>query len=628
MKVPLRELFQRQQVYTSNTDPVIRLGALYRLAQRNDDAYVTAELTRVLASLEGCLSQSADDDNLVFGLHASVLLAQRNVFDGVNWILDHVTSPTLGVRALAETALRNCTQFPLAVIMAQTFDLSASTARDRVSNLMMRSEDDLFAVAQQPEPEQQAALTTLTDDLTHLTSLPYRAGRHLGLGIVMTRAELRDRGYRYTGFIGLDRADQPPLILPYELPDILNRPDRHAQNRVLRNLGWVTYRTLVVYTTDEQLEALALYVLPFAPLTSTELEAAIARLAAPAHGAQIAVVMQVQQQPGGGGGYRLLTTSGQALWQKHRVDQQQIGDCFLLHERNDWPLWTRHRVNPEARGHVLEQFFNSTPSAFGVTLEMVERQDGLNVRVVRAIDGEERLRRVSQPVAPGTLVYWAASEDGKLFPSLIPDQRIEGGCPQCFGARYHLCDECAGEAHVTCPACQGSQRVTCPECDGSSKTSCGHCDGTGQRRVVCNGCNGAGHWTSDCSNCSGTGIYSGSCRVCNGTGRYADSGRLCKACGGAGRFSSQCRRCQGQGKVTRECRYCNGTGERTVTCRTCNGTGAWNCRACRGTGQVRCGCEYGRIICPTCDGCRVTPCVCDGLQRGRIVPTVVAVETL
>ena len=687
----LRGRFQSAEALSAGEDPLVRLGALYHLGQKADLPEVRQKLLDLIGPAKPSTGRQSSPEETLFSLHAAVVLAQHGAFEGVEWILHQLhTAPTREERALAETALRNCSQFPLAVLLAQSLELSGLDAlTGQMEDLMRSSEDELSAFGQKPGEEQLQRSSTLKTQIHGLRKVPRRAGRELVLGTVISWPIQRDFGYRFTGFVSVDRTGSPPLIVPFDLADVLNRDDRPMQQRYLLNRAG--RRAIVAYNTSGNYEVQALYILPFAPLSEDEMEQVMTELALSSEGLDVAVVV-VRWSDERGSKYRLLTTSGHTSVQFYRADQQRIGNCFLVHDLNSKPLSTRYQLSEaniaqvvrnfihhteidqatEAntvknrhylvtrlgkavtwlgelpkdfvymveetesgrfvfhlpgnlwratdRSDILQSFFEKRQDAFGAVLETFKWQDGtLRARVVRAEDGEQKLKPIAEPVQLGTVAYWTKNDKNESFANIILDQRIEGGCTHCFGTQYRICAECAGRGKVTCPDCDGTRFTTCSNCGGDGKEACGHCDG-GQRTITCRNCGGTGTWEADCRNCSGSGTYSGTCKVCQGSGTYADTGRTCRACGGDGSFTASCRRCSGTGSISGTCKRCEGQGNWTEECRTCGGSGRWDCRACHGRGEVPCDCDYGNVTCGTCNGSRISRCDCLGARPGKVVP--------
>lgn len=666
----LRERFQSEEAFQPGEDPLVQLGALYHLGWMGEQVDVQRRLLQWLNVPE---DGAGDDAAILFSLHAAIILAQQNVFEGMEWIVRQLTNAqSRDQQILAETALRNCSQFPLAVLLAQAIDLSGShSPSEQIASLMRLSEDDLFALAQRTQEDQNRALEDLIARLHALHDIPRRLGREIALGTVISRPVQKDFGYRYTGFVSVNSPSSQALVVPYDLSDVLNRDDRHVRQNVWQMLSQPGRRAIVVYDNDGNHEVQALYALPFAPLPTDELEQMIADLALESAALDIAVV--IGWTDADRRFYRMITATGQSRTEGYRSEQQRIGDCFLIHPLNSKPLSTRYRVDEttfrqivgrfaqitpldlavhinsrknrhffitrdgdnisksgelledlvyiveasergkfvfhlpdspwqlEDRSRVFQSFFTHQPQAFGVVLEVFEWDDGtLRARVVRTESGDQKLMPIQRPLASGTLAYWENNSEGKSFATLIDDQCIVDGCPDCFGSGFRICS-----------VCQGSGKADCPTCDGSGEVECGHCDGNGKYVTECRNCNGLGTWANDCNNCEGSGTYHGSCKVCGGTGSYADTGRMCIKCDGSGSFTAPCRKCSGAGSFSGTCRRCEGTGQWVEPCRSCRGSGLWECGQCRGRRIAQC---Y------QCEGRRISSCDCSGEWRGVIMP--------
>jgi hypothetical protein len=550
--------------------------------------------------------------------------------------------------------------------------------REQCDVLMQLSDDDFFTVSRKHNDEQEQELQAISSLLEKIRSLG-RPDRGISVGTVLSQPAMKDFGYRYTGFIGVEREGRPPLVVPYDLGDVLNRDDRYAQQGVSQLLRTPGRRAVVVHNTAGEREAQVVYLLPFAPLDVGRMNRLIAEVALGAEGLDVAVVIN-RWKDERGEKYRMLAASGRIGVSSYHASEQRIGNCFFMHEANSGKtLSTRYRLGaqdlsevlrrfaqnddvelaacvkrwsnkqgrvvnrlasskgntlvkegeiplgaiygvdtarqrrflfelpeeiwqPSDRSRILQAFFDRQPGAFGVALENFKWTDGtLRIRMV-GTRGDHKIQHVEQAVEPGTLVYWESNEAGESFATIVADQWVRGGCPNCFGVGFGICRGCGGTG-----------KSTCYNCGGNGKETCGRCAGSGNYEVVCNRCDGDGELTLDCRNCDGSGTYEGDCRVCGGSGRYSDSGNTCKKCGGAGTFSATCRKCTGSGTYTTGCGRCSGNGSWNEECKGCRGSGVWNCSTCSGR---------GRATCSDCGGERIGHCSCGGNNRGTLTPTV------
>lgn len=639
MKVSLRDRFRSSTALASTEDPLVRLGAVYQLSRQPDSDKLRDQLLGLLESQGSDEQCSKHRETVLFSLHTAILLAQRNNFEGVKWILRLMQSTSSrDIGTLAETALRNCNQFPMAVLLTQVIELGTPESFDKTEPLMRISEDQFFAISQKSTEEQNKKLTDLIRTVDWRGRLSRRPGREIAVGTVLSRPVLKDFGYRYTGFLSVDRESQVPLIVPYDLADLLNRDDRQVRastSQLLRQLG---RHALVVYDTAGDHEAQVLYLLPFSPTPVEEMNVLLAKLAIGAEGLDVAVVVE-RWRDGNGDKYRLLTANGRALVRRYRAEDQEVGNCFFLHKLNgDKPLSTRFRLSAQDVEQVVHRFAEHTELDLAVCVSFDQR----NGRYFLVTSGGEILFR--QGNHPGKSLYAVEENQRGQFPFRLPGEwsaevrtrvltRFLELQPEAFGVvlemgegddRKPLARIVQAKSGITfrqptdsklvpgtlailrerdnerlvatllsnyriergCNNCFGSEFRICAICDGHGVTVCSACDGT--RTIDCPDCE---EGKVDCGKCSGTGTYYLDCTKC--TNGYWRDGRTCPKCEGSGRFG--------------------------VGCRSCNETGKWNCSTCHGHATVRCDCRYGKETCYECAGNRVSRCSCNGQRQGTIV---------
>lgn len=635
MRVSLRDRIRSQSVFTSSEDPLVRLAAVYHLSRQTDSERIRERLLRLIASQDEHALHSNDLQTILFSLHTAVILAQRNNFEGIEWILRLFRSTSnRDIKILAETALRNCSQFPLAVLLSKVMELETEESIERTEALMRISEDELFVISQKSEQEQDGKLSEILDSLHRLTKRP---GREIAVATVLSRPALKDFGYRYTGFLSVPREPQGPLVIPYDLADVLNRDDRLSQStsQLLRQPG---RRALVVYDVGDDREAQVLYVLPFAIAPAGEMDGLLTELAVAAEGIDVAVVVE-RWKEGNGDKYRLITASGQALVRRYRAEDQQIGNCFFLHKHNgEKPLSTRFKLSTEGILRVAGRFAENTEMDLATRVfsdhrngrnllvssggETFVRQGDYPAKGLYAVQETQRggfpfrlpgewptsirtkvlIRYLEvQPEAYGVILEVGQGDDGKSLARIVQantgitfrqptDNRPLPGTLALLRQRdeerlaatildgYRIeggCRHCFGAYFRMCPVCDGGGSITCTDCNGTKKVDCPDCE----------------DGTTDCGKCDGGGTYYLECTKC--TNGYWRDGRTCPKCEGSGQFG--------------------------VTCHSCQGSGEWDCSTCHGRATAWCDCGNGRQTCYECDGYRVSRCGCQANQPGRIV---------
>lgn len=633
MKIGLRDKLKTADFADPGQPLLERIGALYYRGQWADQPKTQKEVKRLLKP-----SAVQEPQETLLCLHAAILLAQHGEFDGIDFILELLKGKSRRDQlGLIRTALRNCSQFPLAVLLAQAIDLgSVNGHEDCLRQVMQLSDDDLFAYSERKD--QQAYFEDLVEQLDAVMTLPRQPERDLAFGTIIRRPVRRDFGFRYTGFLAIERANQVPLIIPYDMGDVLNRNDQHAMQDVQQLLRQPGRRAIVVYDTDPPYEAQQLYILPFYSQTKQETQTLIARLLKGVDGLHIGVVVEISIDRGG---YRIITADGQCRWGRYQPDRQKVGNCFLIHDLNSQPLSTRLRGSSEDVSDVARRFKQNTQldraihvkthhgwhtlaSRQGNTLSMrgyvsdeivyfVEEgtKDGKAKYYPFEVPGlpwtpEERSKVLSaffaqQPDALGVILEVYEYKDNQYARIIHPESgailrpRVnqdypagtlafcemgdDGNLHSSIMPGYRIvdgCPYCFGTSYRVCSTCAGEGRIVCPTCHGALQIECDRCGGTGKE--PCGHCGGSGERTLKCTKCEGG---------------YWRSGRICPKCKGKGVFA--------------------------VTCRTCGGTKLWDCSDCHGHGTRRCSCGNGYISCPECGGDRVSQCECGGLDRGTII---------
>jgi len=634
MKIGLRDTFRTTDFLDPAQPSLVRIGALYYQGQQVDQPEVQERLRSLLK-----FSAAQDQEGMLFCLHAAILLAQSGEFDGVGFILEILKGTSSREQlGLMRTALRNCSQFPIAALLAQSIDLGSTNGHEaRLKEVMRLSDDDLFAYAE--KKDQQACFQNLVEQLDAVLTLPRQPQRDLALGTVISCPVRKDFGFRYTGFVAIERADQVSLVIPYDMGDVLNRNDQHAMQDVWQLLRRPGRRAIVVYDTNPPYEAQQLYILPFAPRTKEETNALIIRLARSAEGLHVGVVAELSVDRYEG--YRIITADGQSVLEHYRPDQQSVGSCFLIHDLNSQPLSTRFRVSAKEVSDIAEHFKKNSQKDRAIHVKTHRNQHTLvshqgnivckygdvSVQTVYFIEEvekegetryfpfaipeltwtpEERSEVLSDffaqsPDALGVVLEVYEYQDSQYARIIHPrsgailrprvnqdypagtlafcEMGDDGNLHSNIMPDYHIaggCPYCFGTSYRICSMCAGEGRIVCPTCHGDPRIECDRCSGTGEER--CEHCGGSGKRTLKCTKCEGG---------------YWRSGRICPKCNGTGVFS--------------------------VTCRTCGGSGLWNCSGCHGRGTNRCSCGDGYIPCPECGEERVSRCTCDGRGVGHIV---------
>ena len=250
MKIGIKDKIRQTDFFNTNQPFLERIASLYFQGQSADEAIVQDDL-RALLEKPG----NNDPQEIILHLHAAVMLAQNNVFDGITYLFQLlIKTNDTEIFNMTHTALRNCSQFPLAVLLAQTVDLKKiNLDQPEFQELFQLSDDDIFHHAQQSNKVD--FLNELNVKINNILNTSKLKDRAFAIGTIISRPVRKDFGYRYTGFIGIDRNNRLPLIVPYDMGDILNRNDQHANidlNQLLKGPGCQAF---VVYDINPPYEA-------------------------------------------------------------------------------------------------------------------------------------------------------------------------------------------------------------------------------------------------------------------------------------------------------------------------------------------------------------------------------------
>jgi hypothetical protein len=669
MKIGLRDRFQPQTALRPDEDPLVRLGGLYRFARQPDTQTVKQGLLNLLPASTTLSAAPVDPEVYIFTLHAAILLSEQGAGEGPQWILDRIrATASREQRTLAETALSNCTQFPIAVLLTQAVQLdSPQVSSVQLASLMACSDEELSELAEAPEDDQHSRLAELDSQLVLCTRGSLRPGRAMALGTIISRP-LQVRGCRYTGFVAVERPNQRPLLVPYDMTDVLNQDRENARQSVWEMIGQPGRQAIVVYSTNEPIVTLTLYALPFAPMSRDGMNRLSAQLAHGSEGGRLAVVVDWWSDDHGGH-YRMVTALGEVLAQSYRADRQKIGDCLLYHPLNDRGITTRYRLAQTDLEEVLRLFTEALRQGANTDVEMATHyeskgdrhhfvthtgakalslgeeapayvymaEDSRSGKYAYSIPGTpwERDDRsqvwagffANQPDAFGVVLETLTWRDGTLRARTVRagtgeiklkpiDAEVAPGTVVLWDTNEE------GKTFATvipdqqivggCQDCYGTEYRICAGCQGTGRILCPECDGS--RRITCADCDGTGRVT--CGQCSGTGQITKGCFKCEGTGEIVVP---CNNCETTGTFTGTCKVCEGRGYYAdsgRPCKACHGQPVFSGPCRACEGTG-WKhfpCRRCGGNGSwvEECrGCSgSGLRNCFTCYGQGNVLCSC------------------
>jgi len=667
MKPSLRELFLAPEALDPSSNPLIRLGALDHLHRTVERDQIRGKLEQLLA--EESSRPPTDSASSLFPLHVAVVLAEEGGLDGIQWLVRYLGACDQRYERLGFTALRNCRQFPLAVLLSCTTTArSIAACHGLLGALSGFSDDHAWSLATKNNPAECNATMSALEFALEQVQGTIRTDRKLSVGTVISRPLRKPlTGLRYTGFLVVEDGAGIWRAVPYQMADVINRDDGSAPvtaSDLLRNAG---RRVLVAYELGESIEAQAMYALPFAPLQ--DMSNLLPEIALHCEGLSVGVIVH-KWESRAGEMYRLVTASGQTEVGFDRSGRLKVGECSLTHASSSRPFFSRLQIARSAIEKVLARFIRATSLEKSVLLRSWKNGYSLgsqNGRVVIFRDDvpeepvvllEDQVIREVSHTFPVRLPYpvWTPKDRSAVleqFFSNRPDCYAvvigildpSGGAPRALivnpssglrdlratdlraagmpvywevgdGDKIYTtvltdqsvnarCRICFDTNYRICETCNGRGRTTCSQCGGTGKSECGHCGGSGERRFDCRACGGTGN----CGNCGGSGTVTLDCRICEGRGTYSDSGRPCKKCGGQGNFQVPCRVCS-HGSAG-QCPKCGGSGDEFRECRTCGSTGRWNCDRCRTTGIGPC---------DTCEGSLFSACGCGGNGTIRLRP--------
>lgn len=672
MKLSLRELFLSPDALAPENDPLVRLGALHHLHRTVDRDKLQGRLSELLETYDVNMLQSMESESSIFPLHVAVALAQEGGVEGINWLLRFLASDDQNHQRLGFTALRNCRQFPFAVLLGSALTAPGlESAQTHLGSLTSFSEDQAWQLTDKGSAaEQSAKLSDIEASIGKVASY-VRPDRRLAHGTIMTQPFRRDNGSRFTGFILVEESYGTLRGIPYRMSSLINRDDGAASVSARDLVSRQGREVFVVYSAGGDHEAQVVYAVPFAD--GGNVGKLMADAALSCAGIDVGVVVH-KWDIGKGLRYRLITAAGHTDTGRYDAERQRLGSCWIFHESSTLPVSCRITLSSSETEEVISCFIEKTkleratllqawdkgyklggqtgriekfggppPTEFVVLLEdtVINETDrtfpvSLPLSHWSVEDRSAVLRNffINSPSSYAVVVNVLQAKRGDHDALIIqPDSgrfefrratpEIRSGTPVFWedgdetGVYVTFlkdqvvnanCGACFNTGYRLCDSCEGSGEVTCPKCGGSGRSPCGHCDGTGQRRLECNGCRGTG----SCGNCGGSATVTLTCKVCQGTGSYADSGRTCKRCNGARTFAVPCRVCTNGPQPKGQCPNCHGSGNYTQPCRTCNKSGLWNCDQCRTSGIARC---------ETCQGSLVSSCQCGGTDDITIVPT-------
>jgi hypothetical protein len=672
VKPSLRELFLSDDAFAPESDPLIRLGALHHLHRTIDRDQMRPRLAELLGAYDVSVLQSREPESSIFPLHVAIALAEEGGADGINWLLRFLTSGSPAHQRLGFTALRNCRQFPLAVLVGSAVTPNGLESSQAIlGDLTSFSEEEAWVLAQKGSAAERSAKLADMEVAISKISRHLRQDRRLARGMVITQPRRSEIGFRYTGFLIVEESPSRLRGVPYRMSSLINRDDGAASVSALDLVARPGREVFVVYDAGGDCEAQVVYAIPFADVGPVA--QVMARGAISCDGLTIGVLAN-KSDTGSGFRYRLITAEGDTdvVNRRYTAWRQDVGTCVLLHETSTMTLFSQICLPRNETEQVVSRFIEKTSlerAALLKTWDYGYKLGGQSGRIVsfgsdppqdlvvlledKVINEVGHTFPVTLPLARWTaqdrslvlrefftnnpdsyavVVDTVESERGNRMLIMHPEsgrRELRRPAPEIRpGVPVFWEDGNQDKVYLTflddqlvssnCHTCFDTGYRVCEGCDGSAKVTCPKCKGS--RKSTCGHCNGSGERRSDCNGCRGTGscgrcggsaTVTLNCTVCKGSGYYSDSGRPCKKCVGKGTFQGTCRVCTGGPQPKGKCPNCRGTGDYVQPCRTCSQSGLWNCDQCRATGIT---------WCQLCNGSLVSRCGCGGNRQVRIVP--------
>lgn len=511
-----------------------------------------------LAAVRGLLK---DEDELV-RRYAAVTLARGEYDDGLGELLSAVFAAGLRADDALDECLRNCKEYPFAVLLNERVhlaSLAAVTPAELQRRLLEWVRLSARAFYGQENTAGRAEFLDLLDRLDELPAVRPRAGRVLARAHVLSVP----LGRRVGIIAGRDRG----LFLQYQEEDVLN-PDALAVGAEV---------LFVANPADPDGAAGCVYVREDVALVPTArrhednrlFREVIGPTLRRADGPLVPGVVTRKYELGPDGEERRIDPAGRRL--------RQVAEVLFADGRS---VLVRRQAQ-----RLLNRQLVLLPRAAPADPDRCLPVWGV------VVDGWDEI---------GAVVGSFAREVGHFPTRLLDVFPPQGGHPPLGVVRVPRFREpvqfpLAHPQHLP-EADWWLLLRPCADCEGSGQGPCQACGAT--TRVACRG-------ELPCPSCWGEPNRAG--RPCN---RCAGSGTV-TGCGETGK--APCRACRGRRRV--DCVFCNKSGfsRPGVTCQRCGGSKEYECRPCRGSGEGPCPvCEgttrapcgacraAGRVPCPTC----------------------------
>ncbi len=335
-KPPLQKRFSSEESLIETEAPEIRLGGLYHLLRKGATSQVKSVLERLIQENPPSRALKEEDSALLFTLHAAIGLSQKGSVSGLQWLLNFlILATTPHHKTLGTTALRNCGQFPFAVLLGNSVGPNNSEqVYNDASNLVQWSDDMIWQLAEGSTKEDEKKRVDFIGNIsTVLSALPTWTDlqNKIGLGTVLTRPLRHSEHFRYSGFIGLETEEGTLRGIPYTMAEVINTATGAARQAPYE-LMQPGRQVCVTYRTQGDHEAVAVYAIPLYKPSIDVAQNLLRRMALGSEGVEISVVAHHYER-NSVTYVRTVTSQGHTESRRSRPEEI-LGKCSFVHPAN------------------------------------------------------------------------------------------------------------------------------------------------------------------------------------------------------------------------------------------------------------------------------------------------------
>jgi hypothetical protein len=450
--ISLQDYHNRLEAFC-DPDPMIRIAAIHRAGSKLDRN----------ATLRKTLRDLLRDGTPLVARYAAVTLAQAGDPAGLEALLAAICSANENERTELDGCLRNCVQFPFAVLLNERMYVETIPAvrdeawRTFLHSILLLTSDRFYEIVEHDD----AFRTQLLDSLSStgpVAGLRLRPGTMLDVGRILSVPLGKQPGFLC--------CPTRHLFVKFREESVLNRQYLDAAQQAL----------FVARSADKGLETDHLYILEDAERDWNSLTTEVVAGTKMDGALRPAVVIGKSDNPPRA---EVLCSSGRQFLEAYRAQRAFIGQFALVEEETELGKAQCHFVPDIA---LSRQLVHAIVSAYATVNGSVVGY----VRTVQAVRHQKTgLTRVTVQLADG-------SEISALAPS--PEEN------EC--ALMKTCHVCQGRGEWPC---QGA--FHCFRCDGTCRLQDGRNCLLCQQRGFLFGCEGKGQ--VDCPACDGSGTAPG-----------------------------------------------------------------------------------------------------------------------